>query len=152
MPPYKISPIPLVFIKIPSAFPAGTTLVSPVATLTPVLAASSAMLFIIFLRSSKANPSSIINPRLKNKGLAPITDKSFTVPATHNFPMSPPLKKTGLTVKPSVVNAIFCGDFKTAASSNKFIFWFDIPAEIPPPSLETPLFTPLFKQPPLCER
>ena len=84
-------------MKILSAAPFSTTFVSPVTIWTP---ASAAVLFIdkiILSRVSYSNPSSIINPQEINNGFAPITDRSFIVPATASFPMSPPGKNRGLT-------------------------------------------------------
>ena len=58
------------------------------------------------------------------KGLAPMTERSFTVPATASFPMSPPLKKMGETVKLSVEKTSFPDSSRTAPSSSLFSMGF----------------------------
>jgi len=52
---------------------------------------------IIFFKSGKDNPSSIINPQLIKTGFAPITARSFIVPETANLPILPPGEKIGFT-------------------------------------------------------
>jgi hypothetical protein len=103
--PSGITPIPEVFMNILSAAPLCTTFVSPATIFTPHLAAVSPIAATISSSSLKGSPSSIIKPQLKYSGIAPLAAKSFTVPQIASFPILPPLKKTGLTTKESVVNA-----------------------------------------------
>ena len=93
-------------MKILSALPLGTTLVSPVTIVTPALSASDFMESSIRSRSSKGSPSSRMRAHEMKSGLAPMTARSFTVPFTASFPMSPPGKKIGVIVKVSVVKAM----------------------------------------------
>ena len=91
------SPMPAVLIKIPSACPRPTTLVSPV---TIKISASRAVFAIestIFFKFSRSKPSSIIIPTEIYLGIAPVTAKSLTVPQIESLPMSPPRKKIGRT-------------------------------------------------------
>jgi len=93
-------------MKIPSTFPLSTTLVSPVTILTPAFSEVSLIDFTIFLKSFIKNPSSIIKLKLKNLGIEKLVTKSFTVPQTASFPISPPLKNNGFTTKEFVVKDI----------------------------------------------
>ena len=54
--------------------------------------------------TSMSRPSSMMTEQASARGVAPMTEMSFTVPATEILPMSPPGKKSGLTVCPSMVN------------------------------------------------
>ncbi len=103
--PSGMNPTPEVLIKIPSALPRSTTLVSPVTTSTPASAATFAIESSIFPRFSILNPSSRIRPQEMYLGTAPLTARSFIVPQTASFPISPPGKKMGLTTYESVVKA-----------------------------------------------
>ncbi|MBA7575911.1 hypothetical protein ES708_17747 [subsurface metagenome] len=95
--------MPDVFIKILSALPFSTTLVSPVTIFKPI---SSRTFFVennIFLKSETGKPSSRINERLIAAGVHPVVTRSFTVPHMLSFPISPPGKNIGFTTKLSVV-------------------------------------------------
>ena len=118
MPVCMILPTPVVLMKIPSAQPFGTTLVSPQTILAPEMLNSFAMLLTIVLSLSISKPSSIITLQLKYCGCAPIIAKSFTVPAMANLPMLPPAKNNGDTVNESVVKAVLPSRVNTAASSS----------------------------------
>jgi len=54
---------------------------------------------------------------LINRGEAPETARSLTVPQTANFPMFPPGKNIGSTTKESVVKASFDWPKETIAES-----------------------------------
>ena len=81
----------------------STTLVSPVTIGTGTSLAVSSIERRTLSRTSMSKPSPIIIELARAKGLAPITARSFTVPLTASLPMSPPGKKSGLTVWPSIV-------------------------------------------------
>ena len=87
-----------------STAPASTTLVSPVAMGTPAPAAVLPMESMTLSTVSTSSPSSMMTEHASARGDAPMTEMSFTVPATEIFPMSPPGKNRGLTVCPSMVN------------------------------------------------
>ena len=119
--------MPEVFIKILSANPFCTTLVSPVTILksTPLLdKLTSSIVFLIdisiFSRSFNGKPSSSIKERLKTKGVQPVVARSLTVPHMDNFPISPPGKKIGSTTKLSVVKAMFFDLMQREALSSSF--------------------------------
>ncbi|MNH30089.1 hypothetical protein D3C79_903600 [compost metagenome] len=59
----------------------------------------------------------MIKLQLRYSGLAPIMARSFTVPAMASLPISPPAKKSGETVKLSVVKAMGPVTGSRAASS-----------------------------------
>lgn len=65
------------FIKIPSALPLSTTFVSPVTIFTPQGLDAVLMLSNILSKSLSGNPSSIIKPQLRYRGIAPPTVRSF---------------------------------------------------------------------------
>jgi len=115
------SPTPAVTMKIPSASPLRTTLVSPATISTPASVADARIEPTIRRNSSRRNPSSMMNAAERWRGRAPFTERSFDVPQTASRPMSPPGKKRGLTVKASVVKARRAGPNSTsAASSSRF--------------------------------
>ena len=91
-------PIPLVFMNNPSAAAFSTTLVSPVTILTPADLAVEFRLRMIVCSSSVEKPSCMTIAHDRAMGVAPMTDRSLTVPATARRPMSPPGKNSGLTV------------------------------------------------------
>ncbi len=77
------------------AFPRSTTFVSPVTIRTPARAASAAMEPTIRRRRAISQPSSMMNAAESQRGRAPPTTRSFTVPQTANVPMSPPGNSSG---------------------------------------------------------
>jgi hypothetical protein len=83
-------------MKILSAAPWGTTLVSPVTTVTPAARAAAAISPATRSRSAIGNPSSMINPTLRYWGSAPHMARSLTVPLTARSPMLPPGEKDGV--------------------------------------------------------
>ena len=116
--PSSICPIPVVVIKTPSTCPFPATLVSPDTMRTPASFAVLAIASAICSSFSIGNPSSITNAQVRYNGFAPIQARSFTVPQIDSFPIFPPGKNAGDTMKPSVETAIFPpGGFNTAASS-----------------------------------
>src|SRR5579875_551538 len=96
------SPTPAVVTYTPSAEPLPTTLVSPVTTVTPAAAAAPAMSAATERRSSTAKPSSMTNAAESQRGRAPMTARSLTVPCTARWPIEPPGNLHGDTTKLSV--------------------------------------------------
>ena len=90
-------------MNMPSTAPFSTTLKSPATIFTPADLHAFLMEIVIFSKSAWLNPSSAIIPQDKYLGIAPETARSFTVPHTESFPMSPPGKNKGLTTNESVV-------------------------------------------------
>ena len=90
------TPMPVVLMKMPSALPRSTTLVSPVTMGTPTAAAASRMDNAMRHKSAMAKPSSRMNAVERLSGRAPHMARSFTVPCTASEPMLPPGKKIGL--------------------------------------------------------
>ena len=115
-PSQTISPIPAVFMKILSHLPFGTTFVSPQTTLTPLSLQVFASEPSTFSSSSILSPSSMMSEQLRYFALAPTIARSFIVPQAAILPMSPPLKKIGVTTKLSELNAIFPFKFSIAES------------------------------------
>ncbi len=64
---------------------------------TPASRAQRAMLWSTARKVSKGRPSSMINPQLSQRGTAPPTARSLTVPHTASVPMSPPANESGET-------------------------------------------------------
>ena len=122
MPLYTTSPTPVVLIKILSTEPFGTTLVSPLTMIASLIANSFFIDLTIFSNSLVLKPSSMMTEHVRYFGLAPIIAKSLQVPQILSLPISPPAKKSGLTVKLSVVIAILDDVSRTAASS----LWLNI--------------------------
>ena len=112
-----ITPMPVVFIKSLSPLPFSTTFVSPHTIFTLAFIASWLIDFTISFSSLIASPSSIIKESDKYKGIAPTTDKSFTVPQIDSFPILPPLKNMGSTTKLSVVMVISPGSLPRLLAS-----------------------------------
>jgi hypothetical protein len=71
------------------------------------------------MRSSRpiAKPSSIKKARPSQRGVAPLTARSFTVPWTASEPISPPGNSRGSTMNPSVVNTSSPSASGSAAAS-----------------------------------
>jgi len=108
-------PIPVVFMYMPPLPP--TTFVSPAIILTPAASACSAMECTTLSRRPVSRPSSSMNPHVMYLGTAPIIRRSFTVPHTQSFPISPPLKTSGVTTNESVLIAhLPCSSTKAASS------------------------------------
>ena len=103
----KREPTPLVFIKIPSQAPFGTTFVSPHTTHRPASFATLAREHKIRSKLASSKPSSMIKAQLRYKGFAPIIAMSFILPQAAILPMSPPAKNIGFTTKLSVVKTSF---------------------------------------------
>ena len=82
---------------------------------------------VILSKSAYLNPSSTIMPQDRYLGIAPETARSFTVPHTESFPMSPPGKNKGLTTNESVVYASFFDPAFINAVVQ--LFYFGIPSE-----------------------
>ena len=81
-------------------------MVSPVATGTPHSRQVAPTDSMTLSTMSMSNPASRMSEHDRARGCAPMTDTSFTVPATDRRPMSPPGKNSGFTVWPSVVNTM----------------------------------------------
>ena len=73
------------------------------------------MLFMTLSTISASSPSSKTTELAIPMGFAPMTEMSLTVPDTAIFPISPPGKKRGLTVWPSMVKTTS----STTAESSK---------------------------------
>ncbi|OPZ37212.1 MAG: hypothetical protein BWY99_01907 [Synergistetes bacterium ADurb.BinA166] len=101
----------------PSTVPAGTTLVSPAASLIPSDEHVAAALSMYSSSSSAGKPSSIMTPSPRKSGDAPLIARSLAQPQTHRCPRSPPGNLRGETVKPSTVMAYPPGSSAESSSS-----------------------------------
>ena len=100
-----ISPMPVVVMKTPPHCPFPATFVSPATSRTPASSAVFAIASAIWSSSSIRNPSSMTKAQVIYSGRAPMQERSLTVPQMLSFPMLPPGKNCGDTMKPSVVIA-----------------------------------------------
>ena len=96
------TPTPAVLMKSLSTSPARTTLVSPATTSTRAAVAASRTESSTRSRSASGKPSSSTSERVSQRGTAPLTARSLTVPQTASLPMSPLPKKIGSTTNESV--------------------------------------------------
>ena len=100
--PASAKPTPEVEMKMPSALPFSATFVSPAIMDTPASAAASCMDCAMRSRSANEKPSSRMNDAVRYLTCPPDMATSLTVPDTAKRPISPPGKKMGLTMCPSV--------------------------------------------------
>src|SRR5271157_5456466 len=99
--------------------PRPITLVSPVTIAVPASAQAVLIDSLIRSRSARGKPSSIITAQVSAAiSVAPIIDRSFTVPDTARRPISPPGKNGGLTTYESVVITSHSSPTRNAAPSS----------------------------------
>jgi hypothetical protein len=114
-----MTPTPVVVTNSPSAAPRPTTLVSPVTMRMPARSASAAIEATIRRNSAISVPSSMMNAADSQRGRAPPTARSLTVPHTASVPISPPGNSSGVTTKLSVVSASRAPGSARAASVSR---------------------------------